>query len=91
MRVWVPPAGAVVRLKVEDAADPARSVETEATTTVANAWETLVFDFSRAAAGTAALDTAARYNKASVFFAFGKTGAAGGAGTYYFDDLVFGP
>jgi hypothetical protein len=31
------------------------------------------------------------YNKASVFFAFGTTGAAGGAGTYYFDDLNFVP
>ncbi|MCK7481722.1 MAG: hypothetical protein M0C28_34540 [Candidatus Moduliflexus flocculans] len=30
-----------------------KSVETEATTTVANAWETLTFDFANQAAGTA--------------------------------------
>ena len=31
------------------------------------------------------------FNKASVFPNFGKTGAAGGGGTYYFDDLIFIP
>ncbi len=51
VRVYSPKAGIPVRLKVEDAADPTRSVETEALTTVANAWETLTFDFSKQAAG----------------------------------------
>ena len=51
VRVWSPDAGIQVRLKVEDAADPTKSVETEATTTVANAWETLTFDFANQAAG----------------------------------------
>ena len=89
-RVWSPTAGIPVRLKVEDAADGTKSVETEATTTVANAWQTLIFNFANQAAGTAALNLATTYNKASVFFNFGTTGvASGGARTYYLDDLAF--
>jgi hypothetical protein len=87
LKVWTPAAGIPVRLKVEDAADPTHSVETEATTTVAGGWETLSFNFASPASGTAALNLTYTYNKASVFFNFGKTGAAGGAGTYYFDTL----
>ena len=68
----------------------AQSVETEATTTVANAWETLTFDFANQAAGTAALNLAYTYNKVSIFFNFGVTGATAGAKTYYFDDVAFG-
>ncbi len=88
LRVYSPAAGVPIRLKVEDAADPTHSVETEAMTTVANAWETLTFNFANQAAGTAALNLAFTYNKASVFPNFGKTGAQGGGGTYYFDDLT---
>jgi len=90
VRVWSPDAGIQVRLKAEDAADPTKSVETEATTTVANAWETLTFDFANQAAGTAALNLANTYDKASIFFNFGVTGATAGAKTYYFDDVAFG-
>lgn len=88
-RVWSPAADVPVRLKVENAANPGESVETEATTTVANAWQTLTFNFAAQAAGTAALNTALTYNKASIFFNFGTGGAATGARTYYFDDLAF--
>ena len=56
VRVWSPDAGIPVRLKVEDHADNTKSVETEATTTVAGAWETLTFDFANQATGTAALN-----------------------------------
>ncbi|MCI4427878.1 MAG: hypothetical protein JHC40_01785, partial [Burkholderiales bacterium] len=91
LRVYTPAAGIPVRLKVEDAADVTHTVETEAVTTVAGGWETLTFNFATPAPGTAALNLAFTYNKASVFFNFGKTGAAGGAGTYYFDDLSFVP
>ncbi len=90
VRVYSPAAGVPVRLKVEDHADATHSVETEATTTVANAWETLTFNFANQAAGTAALDLSYRYDKASLFFNFGTTGAATGERTYYFDDLAFG-
>ena len=89
VRVYSPKAGMPVRVKVEDAADDKRSVETEALTAKVNAWETLTFDFASPASGTASLNLAFTYNKISIFFDFNKTGAAGGAGTYYFDDVTF--
>ncbi|MCH9693547.1 MAG: hypothetical protein K0U72_03480 [Gammaproteobacteria bacterium] len=87
VRVYSPDAGIPVRLKIEDASAPAVSVETEAMTTVANAWETLTFDFANEAAGTTAFDSAATYNKVSIFFNFGTDGATAGEKTYYFDDV----
>jgi len=89
VRVYSPRAGIPVRLKVEDAADPTHSVETEALTTLVNTWETLTFDFANQVAGTAALNLAYTYNRLSIFFDYGKTGAAGGGGTFYFDDVLF--
>ena len=56
VRVWSPDAGVPIRLKAEDASNPAISVETETSTTVAMAWETLIFDFSNEVAGTAPLN-----------------------------------
>jgi hypothetical protein len=91
VRVWSPDAGIQVRLKVEDAADPTKSVETEATVTTSAGWQTLTFDFANQAAGTAALNLAYTYTKVSIFFNFGVTGAAAGAKTYYFDDVAFVP
>jgi hypothetical protein len=91
VRVWSPNSGIKVRLKVEDSADGTKSVETEATSTVANNWETLTFDFANQATGTAALNLAFNYNKASIFFNFGVTGATAGEKTYYFDDVKFAP
>ncbi|MBC7455176.1 MAG: hypothetical protein H7335_16040 [Massilia sp.] len=88
-RVWSADAGIPVRVKVEDAADASKTVETEALTTVANGWQTLTFNFANQAAGTAALNLATRYNKVSVFFNFGKTGAQAGAKTYYLDDINY--
>jgi hypothetical protein len=89
-RVWSPDAGIPVRMKVEDASDASKSVETEATVTVAAGWQTLSFDFANPAAGTAPLNLATTYNRLSVFFNFGKTGAdAGGAKTYYLDEIVY--
>lgn len=86
IRVYSPAAGIHVRLKVEDAADDKKSVETEANTTVANAWETLVFDFANQATGTAALNLAYTLDKASVFFDFGQ---AGTGKIFYWDDVKF--
>jgi Secretion system C-terminal sorting domain len=89
MRVWSPDAGIKVRLKAEDPADATHTVETEAMTTVANQWETLVFNFANQAPGTAAINYAYTFKKASVFFNFGVEGAAVGAKTYYWDDMIF--
>ena len=90
LRVWSPTAGIQVRLKVEASNDPTISVETEATVTVASQWQTLTFDFANQAAGTEAINFSRSYNKASVFFNFGITGAVAGEQTYYWDDMVFG-
>ncbi|MCH6200758.1 carbohydrate binding domain-containing protein [Aquiflexum sp. LQ15W] len=90
LRVWSPTAGIPVRLKVEDSGDPTKSVETEATVTVASEWQTLTFDFANQAAGTEAINFSRNYNKASVFFNFGTTGAQAGEQTYYWDDMAFG-
>lgn len=91
VRVWSPDAGIPVRLKVEDAADPNKSVETETTVTAAAGWQTLSFDFATQATGTAALNLAYNYNKATIFFDFGRPKASAVAKTYYFDDVTFVP
>lgn len=90
VRVYSPDSGIPVRLKVEDASDPTKSVETEATTSVSNSWETLNFDFSNQAAGTAAINYSYTYDKVSIFFNFGTDGATAGTKTYYCDDVQFG-
>jgi hypothetical protein len=84
IRVYSPAAGIHVRLKIEDHNDNTRSVETEAITTVANTWETLVFDFNNQAAGTAAFNSSYTYDKASVFFDFNN---AGNGKVFYWDDV----
>ena len=89
VRVYSPDANIPVRLKVEDAANGAISVETEAMTTMANAWETLTFDFNNNVSGTAAIDFNNTYDKASIFFNFGTDGATAGEKTYYWDDVEF--
>jgi hypothetical protein len=94
VKVWSPDANIPVRLKVEDSNDPTHTCETEALTTVAGAWETLVFDFTNEAPGTAALSFGLSngwtYNMASIFFNFGTDGQTAGEKTYYFDDVAFG-
>ena len=89
LRVWSPDAGIPVRLKVEDHTNPTISVETEATVTTVAGWETLTFNFANQATGTALINFANNYDKASVFFNFGTNGATAGEKTYYFDDLQF--
>jgi hypothetical protein len=88
IRVYSPAAGIPVRLKVEDRTDGSKSVETQVNTTVANAWETLIFDFSSNVSGTPALNLATNYDKASVFFDFGT---AGTGKVFMWDDVKFEP
>ena len=54
--VYSPASGVIVRLKAEDHTNGGISVETEATTTIANGWNTLVFDFANESNGTAAIN-----------------------------------
>ena len=91
VRVWSPHTGIQIRLKVEDKTDPTKSVETEATFTgAANTWQTLEFNFNNQAPGTAAFNPAFTFNKASIFFNFGVTGAVAGQRIYFFDDVRSG-
>lgn len=90
VRTWSPDAGIPVRLKVENAANSAISVETEAMTTVAGGWETLVFDFANEVSGTPALDPSQAYEKVVIFFNFGTDGNTAGDKTYYWEDVRFG-
>lgn len=87
VRVYSPAAGIPVRLKADNMVGGAISVETEVSTTVANEWETLVFDFSNQVDGTAPLDPAAVYRVLSIFFDFGSEG---NDATYLWDDVEFG-
>ena len=90
VRVWSPDAGITVRLKAEAFDDPTISVETDEVTTVAMAWDTLTFDFTDEVDGTAAINYASVYDKLSIFFNFGVTGATAGEKTYFWDDVTFG-
>lgn len=89
LKVWSPDAGTPIRVKVENSRDETVSVETETLTTTAAAWETLSFDFTNHADGTAALDLDATYDKISVFPDFGTAGADAGDKTWYVDDITF--
>ncbi|WP_442794187.1 hypothetical protein [Pelobium manganitolerans] len=86
IRVYSPAAGIPIRLKVESHSDGTKSVETETNTTLANAWETLVFDFSNNVSGTPALNLSTAYDKASIFFDFGQSG---NGKVFYWDDVKF--
>ncbi len=86
VRVYSPASGIKIRLKIEDHTNPTKSVETEATTSAVNTWETLIFNFSNQAAGTAAINFAFNYDMASIFFDFGT---AGNGKFFYWDDVKF--
>ncbi|WP_372773885.1 hypothetical protein [Mangrovibacterium sp.] len=77
VKVWSPKSGAVVKLKFENLTDGSIASEVDATTTVANAWEELEFNFS-------SIDVANEYQKVVLFFDFGNVGDGS---TYYFDGV----
>ena len=78
VKVWSPKAGAVVKLKVENATDGSIGFEIDQTTTTTNAWEELTYDFS-------AIDTSQEYSKVVIFFDFG---VGGDDSVYYWDDVT---
>lgn len=82
VRVRAPAAGTPVLLKLENA-DQSATTEVLATTTVADVFETLTFDFS--ADPNFSLD--ADYVRVVIFFDFGNVGDGS---TYLFDDVQFG-
>ena len=85
LRAYSPTANTVFRLKLENSADNTKTVETDATVTAANTWETLTFNFGSHATDTNALDLTTVFNKASVFPNFNNKVTA----TYYVDELKF--
>ena len=92
-RVYSPAVGLVIRAKAENAVNGAQNHETNATTTVANAWETLTFDFTVASptfdgGPTNPFSATDTYNKLSFFLDYGtKTNAA--PRVFYLDDIRF--
>ncbi len=77
MKVWSPTAGSVVKMKLENLANSGINIERDMNTTVANAWEELVFDF-------AGIVNSNNYQRLVVFFDFGN---AGTGADYFFDDI----
>lgn len=77
MKVWSPVAGITVKMKLENLANSNINIERDATTTVANGWEELTYDFG-------GIINSNNYQRLVVFFDFGN---AGTGATYYFDDV----
>ncbi|MBL0356238.1 MAG: hypothetical protein IPP72_04820 [Chitinophagaceae bacterium] len=77
MKVWSPASGIVVKMKLENLANSNINIERDATTTVANGWEELTYDFN-------GVNNADNFQRLVVFFDFGN---AGTGLTYYFDDI----
>lgn len=78
VKTWSPQAGIIVKMKLENLANPNINTEVDVTNTVANAWEELVFDFSGVNNGN-------NYQRVVLFFNFGNTGTGL---NYYFDDIA---
>jgi beta-glucanase (GH16 family) len=83
--VYSPAAGVPVLLKLEDAADQSKYVETLAVTS-GSGWQSMQFNFSNTRSGTPAYDSNVSYRKAVVFFDFGSTNSGA---TYFLDQVVF--
>lgn len=86
VKVYSPAAGLKIKLKIEDHNDPTKSVEADMFSTIANAWETLTYDFKNHSSGTAPINYGYNYDKASLFFDFGNNGTGK---VFYWDDVFF--
>lgn len=80
MKVFSPRVGAKVLLKVENAADVSINYEKEVTTTLANAWEDLAFDYS-------AINASKAYNHIVLIFDNGTIGDGTANYTFLIDDI----
>ena len=80
MKVFSPRVGARVLLKVENLTNGGIFFEKEDTSTVANAWEELSFDFS-------AINTANSYQKIVLIWDLGVMGDGSSNFTFLFDDI----
>jgi hypothetical protein len=75
--VWTSEIGEVVKLKLENSANPDINTEVDMTTTINQGWETLIYDFS-------ASDLSQDYDTVVLFFDFGNVGDGT---SYYFDNI----
>ena len=75
--VWTSEIGEVVKLKLENSANPDINTEVDMTTSVNQGWETLIYDFS-------ASDLSQQYDRVVIFFDFGNVGDDT---SYYFDNI----
>lgn len=80
MKVYSPRVGAKVLLKVENLTDGSISFQKEVSTTMANSWETLTFDYS-------AIDASKSYQKVVLIFDNGTVGDGSANFTWLFDDI----
>jgi hypothetical protein len=80
MKVFSPRVGAKVLLKVENLTNGGINFEKEVATTVANAWEDLVFNYST-------INTANSYQKIVLIFDLGTVGDGSANFTFLFDDI----
>ncbi|SEC88206.1 Por secretion system C-terminal sorting domain-containing protein [Tenacibaculum sp. MAR_2009_124] len=80
MKVYSPRVGAKVLLKVENSGTPSINFEKEVSTTVADAWETLTFDYS-------AINASNSYDKIALIFDNGTQGDGSANYTFYIDDI----
>jgi hypothetical protein len=75
--VWTSDVGEVVKLKLENSANPDINTEVDMTTSINQGWETLIYDFS-------ASDLSQDYDRIVIFFDFGNVGDD----TYYYFDNI---
>jgi hypothetical protein len=80
MKVYSPRVGAKVLLKVENSANSGQNFEKEVTTSIANAWEDLVFDYT-------GINTGNTYDRIVLIFDLGTPGDGSANFTFYFDDI----
>ncbi|MFT3982011.1 MAG: PKD domain-containing protein [Ferruginibacter sp.] len=80
MKVFSPRVGAKVLLKVENATNSAISFEKEVSTTVANQWEDLIFDYT-------SINTANQYHNVVIIFELGIMGDGSPNFTFLYDDI----
>jgi len=88
--VWVPTAGAAIRMKAEEYLEQANSVETQLNVPVAGEWTTVTFDFFQNVPGTQSINFGYDYSILSIFFDFGNEGYLAGSQTFYYDNVIFG-
>ncbi len=80
MKVYSPRIGAKVLLKVENSANSSENYEKEVSSTVANGWEDLIFDYS-------AVDVTKSFNRIVIIFDNGTMGNGSPNFTFLFDDI----